>query len=76
VRAVPVAGALLVASAFSVLFRTGDLDAGLWIDEGIAVGIASHPPAAAGPPRGPTRRYRSTVRAEIFRVCAAVKGAG
>jgi mannosyltransferase len=43
VRRVPVAGALLVAIAVSVLFRTGDLDAGLWIDEGIAVGIASHP---------------------------------
>jgi mannosyltransferase len=39
---VPVAGALLVATAVSVLLRTGGLHAGFWIDEGIAVGIASH----------------------------------
>jgi hypothetical protein len=39
---VPVAGALLVATVVSVLLRTGDLHAGFWIDEGIAVGIASH----------------------------------
>ena len=38
----PVAGALLVATVVSVLLRTGDLHAGFWIDEGIAVGIASH----------------------------------
>jgi hypothetical protein len=38
-----VAGALLVAVAASVLARVGQLHAGLWIDEGIAVGIASHP---------------------------------
>jgi hypothetical protein len=43
VRRVRIAGALLVAILVSVLFRTGDLDAGFWIDEGIAVGIASHP---------------------------------
>jgi hypothetical protein len=40
---VRIAGALPVAIVVSVLFRTGDLDAGFWIDEGIAVGIASHP---------------------------------
>jgi mannosyltransferase len=39
---VPVAGALLLATVVSVLLRTGDLHAGFWIDEGIAVGIASH----------------------------------
>jgi mannosyltransferase len=43
VRRVRIAGALLVATVVSVLCRTGDLDAGYWIDEGIAVGIASHP---------------------------------
>src|ERR1044072_4210845 len=53
----PVAGALLLATALSVLLRTGDLHAGFWIDEGIAVGIAQHPIAEipglllqAGPP--------------------------
>jgi mannosyltransferase len=34
--------ALLVAVGVSGLVRTGGLDAGLWIDEGIALGIASH----------------------------------
>jgi mannosyltransferase len=43
VRRVRIAGALLVAIVVSVLLRTGDLDTGFWIDEGIAVGIASHP---------------------------------
>jgi mannosyltransferase len=43
VGAVLVAGALVVAVAVSVLARTAQLHAGLWIDEGIAVGIASHP---------------------------------
>src|ERR1044072_6017769 len=38
----PVAGALVLATAVSVLLRTGDLHAGFWIDEGIAVGIAQH----------------------------------
>jgi hypothetical protein len=42
VGVVRVAGALLLATAVSVLFRTGDLHAGFWIDEGIAVGIAQH----------------------------------
>jgi hypothetical protein len=41
---VPVAGALVLvlATVVSVLLRTGDLHAGFWIDEGIAVGIAEH----------------------------------
>lgn len=39
-----VAGALLVLTALSVALRTGALDAGYWIDEAIAVGIASHDP--------------------------------
>jgi mannosyltransferase len=39
-----VAAALLVLTAFSVALRTGGLDAGFWIDEAIAVGIASHDP--------------------------------
>jgi mannosyltransferase len=39
---VPVAGAVLLATVVSVLLRTGDLHAGFWIDEGIAVGIAQH----------------------------------
>jgi hypothetical protein len=64
VRGVPVAGALLLAIAVSVLCRTGDLDAGLWIDEGIAVGIASHPladiPALPRPSR--CRRCGGTSR--------------
>ena len=38
----PVAGAVLLATVVSVLLRTGDLHAGFWIDEGIAVGIAQH----------------------------------
>jgi hypothetical protein len=37
-----VAGALVLATAVSALLRTGDLQAGFWIDEGIAVGIAQH----------------------------------
>jgi uncharacterized membrane protein len=37
--------ALLVLTALSVALRTGALDAGYWIDEAIAVGIASHDPA-------------------------------
>lgn len=36
--------ALLVLTAASVALRTGALDAGFWIDEAIAVGIASHAP--------------------------------
>jgi mannosyltransferase len=40
-----VAAALLVLTALSVALRTGALDAGYWIDEAIAVGIASHDPA-------------------------------
>ena len=39
-----VAAALLVLTAASVALRTGALDAGFWIDEAIAVGIASHEP--------------------------------
>jgi mannosyltransferase len=39
-----VAVALLVVTALSVRLRTGGLDAGFWIDEAIAVGIASHDP--------------------------------
>ena len=35
----PLAGLL----ALSLLMRTRDIDAGLWIDEGLSVGIASHP---------------------------------
>src|ERR671915_407411 len=37
-----VAAALLVLTAVSVGLRTGAMDAGYWIDEAIAVGIASH----------------------------------
>ena len=39
-----VAVALLVLTAASIALRTGTLDAGFWIDEAIAVGIASHDP--------------------------------
>src|SRR5918997_1186116 len=39
-----VAAALLVLMALSTALRTGALDAGFWIDEAIAVGIASHEP--------------------------------
>jgi mannosyltransferase len=39
---VPVAGALVLITAVSLLLRTGGLHDGFWIDEGIAVGIASH----------------------------------
>ena len=37
-----VAGGLLAVTALSVLLRTSRLDLGFWIDEAIAVGIASH----------------------------------
>jgi mannosyltransferase len=37
------AGALALLAAGSLLLRTGGLHAGYWIDEAIAVGIASHP---------------------------------
>src|SRR5687767_12736664 len=39
-----VAAGLLMLTALSVALRTGALDAGFWIDEAIAVGIASHEP--------------------------------
>jgi mannosyltransferase len=39
-----VAVALLVLTAASIVLRTDGLDAGFWIDEAIAVGIASHEP--------------------------------
>src|SRR5918999_4973923 len=39
-----VAAGLLVLTAAAVALRTGALDAGYWIDEAIAVGIASHEP--------------------------------
>jgi MFS family permease len=41
-RATTAAGLLLLVAA-SALLRTRSLDAGYWIDEGLAVGIASHP---------------------------------
>src|SRR4051794_34792270 len=37
-----VAGVLAALTAVSLLLRTGTLDIGYWIDEGISVGIASH----------------------------------
>ncbi|HEX6022970.1 MAG TPA: glycosyltransferase family 39 protein [Solirubrobacter sp.] len=37
-----IAGALLLLMAASLALRVGTLDTGYWIDEGIAVGIASH----------------------------------
>jgi len=37
-----VAGVLAVVTAGTLLLRTGILDSGYWIDEAIAVGIASH----------------------------------
>jgi hypothetical protein len=40
-----VVAGLLGLTAVSVALRTGALDAGYWIDEAIAVGIASHEPA-------------------------------
>src|SRR5687767_9545014 len=40
-----VAAGLLMLTALSVALRTGALDAGYWIDEAIAVGIATHEPA-------------------------------
>ena len=43
VRPAAVAGALAAATAISLLLRVGALHTGYWIDEGIAVGIASHP---------------------------------
>jgi mannosyltransferase len=39
---VRVGAALVLITAVSVLLRTGSLHDGFWIDEGIAVGIASH----------------------------------
>jgi mannosyltransferase len=39
-----VAAALLALTGVSVALKTGALDAGFWIDEAIAVGIASHDP--------------------------------
>ncbi len=41
-RATAAAGLLLLIAA-SALLRTRSLDAGYWIDEGLAVGIAGHP---------------------------------
>lgn len=41
-RATAAAGLLLLVAA-SALLRTRSLDTGYWIDEGLAVGIASHP---------------------------------
>ena len=38
-----IAGALILLVGASVPLRIGALDASYWIDEGIAVGIASHP---------------------------------
>jgi mannosyltransferase len=38
-----IAGALALLTAASLALRTGGLHSGYWIDEGIAVGIASHP---------------------------------
>jgi mannosyltransferase len=43
ISAPAVAGALGLLMACSVLLRTGSLHFGYWIDEAIAVGIASHP---------------------------------
>ena len=37
-----IAGALACVTIGSLLLRTGGLDAGYWIDEAIAVGVASH----------------------------------
>jgi hypothetical protein len=37
-----IAGALAFVTLGSLLLRTGGLDAGYWIDEAIAVGVASH----------------------------------
>ena len=37
-----IAGALILLMGASLALRIGTLDAGYWIDEGIAVGIASH----------------------------------
>ena len=37
-----VVGALVLVTAGSLIWRTGGLDVGYWIDEAIAVGIASH----------------------------------
>src|SRR3954452_23065238 len=42
VEPVAVAGALAFVTLASLLLRTGALDAGYWIDEAIAVGVASH----------------------------------
>ena len=40
---VPAAGLLAVLTAASLALRLADFGAGLWMDEGISVGIASHP---------------------------------
>ena len=54
-------GALLALMAASLLLRTGALDAGYWIDEGISVGIASHDlrdiPGALGQDGNPPLYY-------------------
>ena len=55
-----VAVALLVLTAGSVALRTGALDAGFWIDEAIAVGIASHDLARSRRCCARTARRRST----------------
>ena len=39
----PVAGLLAVLTAASLALRLADFGGGLWMDEGISVGIASHP---------------------------------
>lgn len=55
------AGALLLLMAASLLLRTGALDGGYWIDEGISVGIASHDlrdiPGALGQDGNPPLYY-------------------
>lgn len=55
------AGALAVLMGASLLLRTGALDGGYWIDEGISVGIASHDlrdiPGALGQDGNPPLYY-------------------
>jgi len=55
------AGALVLLMGASLLLRTGALDGGYWIDEGIAVGIASHDlrdiPGALGQDGNPPLYY-------------------
>ena len=55
------AGVLLVLMSVSLVLRTGALDAGYWIDEGISVGIASHDvrdiPAVLGQDGNPPLYY-------------------